>query len=120
MSPSDLGVFGLVKRAAAADEAGGSNAAAGNTAAAGWLGKGCGARVVRELRLLHRATQDGKQGCAWAAWCRNETYQRCSLDVCRGQTHCVRVWACRQQGRDREQTGWRLWFPANMSFLLQK
>jgi len=53
MSPSDLRVFGLVKRAAAADEAGGSNAAKGNTAAAGWLGKGCGARVVRELRLLH-------------------------------------------------------------------
>ena len=48
-SPSDLRVFDMVKRAAAADEAGGSNATAGNTAAAGWLGKGCGARVVHEL-----------------------------------------------------------------------
>jgi len=53
-----------------------------NTAAAGWLDKGCGAGVLRELRLLHRATQGGKQGRAWAAWCRNETYQGCSLDVC--------------------------------------
>jgi len=43
-----------------AGEAGGSNAAAGNTAEAGWLGKSCGARVVRELRLLHRAKQGGK------------------------------------------------------------
>jgi len=41
MSPSDLGVFGLDKRAAAADEASGGNASADDTVAAGWLGKGC-------------------------------------------------------------------------------
>jgi len=56
MSPSDLRVFGLDKRAAAADEAISGNAAADNTVAAGWLGKGCGAHSVRALRLLHRAT----------------------------------------------------------------
>jgi len=41
MSPSDLRVFGLDKRAAAADEASGGNASADDTVAAGWLGKGC-------------------------------------------------------------------------------
>jgi len=56
MSPSDLRVFGLDKRAAAADEAISGNAAADNTVAAGWLVKGCGAHSVRALRLLHRAT----------------------------------------------------------------
>jgi hypothetical protein len=58
---SDLGVFGLDKRAAAADEASSGNAAADDTVAAGWLGKGCGAHGVRALRLLHRATQGSKQ-----------------------------------------------------------
>ena len=67
MSPSDLRVFGLDKRAAAADEAISGNAAVDNTVAAGWLGKGCGAHGVRALRLLHRATQGGKQGRARAA-----------------------------------------------------
>ena len=86
MSPSDLGVFGSVKRAVVAGEACGNDAAAGNTAAAGWLGKSCDARVMRELRLVHRATQGGKQGRAWAAVCHDETYQRCSLDVCQGRT----------------------------------
>jgi len=62
MSPSDLGVFGLDGRAAAADKASSRNAGADNTVAAGWLGKGCGAHGVRALRLLHRATQGGKQG----------------------------------------------------------
>jgi len=66
MSPS--GVFVLVKRAAAADEAGGSNAAAGSSAAAGprWLGKGCGARVVRELCCTgqHKVANKGARG-----WC---------------------------------------------------
>jgi len=38
---SDLGVFGLDKRAATADEASGGNAATDDTVAAGWLGKGC-------------------------------------------------------------------------------
>ena len=46
---SDLGVFGLDKRAAAADEVGSSNAAADGIVAAGWLGKGCGAHSVRAL-----------------------------------------------------------------------
>jgi len=61
MSPSDLGVFGLDKRATAADEASSGNAAAYDTVAAEWLGKGCGTHGVRALRLLHRATQGGKQ-----------------------------------------------------------
>ena len=46
---SDLGVFGLDKRAAAADEASSGNAAADDIVAAGWLGKGCGAHSVRAL-----------------------------------------------------------------------
>jgi len=39
----------LDKRAAAADEASSGNAAADDTAAVGWLGKGCGAHSVRAL-----------------------------------------------------------------------
>jgi len=80
-----LQVFGLDKRAAAADEASGGNAAEDNSVEAGWLGKGCGAHGVRALQLLHRATQGGKQGRARAAWCRDLAYQRCHLDVCRGR-----------------------------------
>ena len=49
MSLSDLGVFGLDKRAAAADEASSGNAAADDIVATGWLGKGCGAHSVRTL-----------------------------------------------------------------------
>ena len=49
MSPSELGVFGLDKRAAAADEVSSGNAAADDIVAAGWLGKGCGAHSVRAL-----------------------------------------------------------------------
>jgi len=45
---SDLGVFGLDKRDAAADKASSGNAAADDTVAAGWLGKGCGAHGVRD------------------------------------------------------------------------
>jgi len=68
MSPSgsfcgafcDLGVFGLDKRAGAADEVNSGNAAADDIVAAGWLGKGCGAHSVRALRQFHRATQVGK------------------------------------------------------------
>ena len=63
MSPSDLGVFGLDKRAAAADEAISGNASADDTVAAGWLGKGCGAHGVRVLQLMHRATQGDKRRC---------------------------------------------------------
>ena len=44
-----LGVFGLDKPEAAADEASSGNAAADDTVAAGWLGKGCGAHSVRAL-----------------------------------------------------------------------
>jgi len=36
-------------------------AAADDTVATGWLGKDCGAHGMRALRLLHRATQGGKQ-----------------------------------------------------------
>ena len=61
MSPSDLGVFGLDKRAAAADDVNSGNAVADDIVAAGWLGKGCGAHSVRALRQLHRATQVGIQ-----------------------------------------------------------
>jgi len=50
MSLSDLGVFGLDKRAAAADEVSSGNAAADGIVAAGWLGKGCGAHSVRALQ----------------------------------------------------------------------
>jgi len=77
MSPSDsdLGVFVCAKREAAADGTGGSSAAAGSPVAAGWLGKGCGMRGVRALRLLHRAVQSGKQRRAWAAPRRNVTYR---------------------------------------------
>ena len=49
MSPNDLGVLGLDKRAAAADEASSGNAAADDIVVAGWLGKGCGAHSVRAL-----------------------------------------------------------------------
>ena len=78
-------VFGLDKQAAAADEASSGNAAANDTVAAGWLGKGCGAHGVRALRLLHRATQGGKQGLARTARCRNLAYQRWHPNVCRGR-----------------------------------
>jgi len=50
MSPIDIGVFGLDKRAAAADEVSSGNAAADGIVAAGWLGKGCGAHSVRALQ----------------------------------------------------------------------
>jgi len=85
MSPSDLGVLGLDKRAAAADEVNSGNAAADNIVAAGWLGKGCGAHSVRALRHLHRTTQVGKQGRERAERCRDLAYQRCHNDVCRGR-----------------------------------
>ena len=62
MSLSDLGVFGLDKRAAAAEEVSSGNTAADDIVTVGWLGKGCGAHSVRTLRQLHRATQVGKQG----------------------------------------------------------
>jgi len=75
MSPSDLGVFGLGKASGSGSEAGGGNATADNTVVAGWLGKGCGAHGVCALRLLHRATQGGKQGRARATRCRNLAYQ---------------------------------------------
>ena len=61
MSPSDLGVVGLDKRTAAADEASSDNAVEYDTVTVGWLDKGCGTHGVRALRLLHRATQGGKQ-----------------------------------------------------------
>ena len=47
---SDLGVSGLDKRAAAADEVNSVNAAGDDIVAAGWLGKGCVAHSVRALR----------------------------------------------------------------------
>jgi len=65
----------LDKRTAAADEASSGNAAAEDTMAAGWLGKGCGAHSVRALRLLHRATQGGKQGRAQVVRFRDLAYQ---------------------------------------------
>jgi len=89
MSPSDLGVFGSDKRAAAADEASSGNAAADDIVATGWLGKGCGARSVRALRLLHRATQGGKQGRARVVRCRDLAYRRCHLAVCRGRPEAL-------------------------------
>ena len=46
MSPNDLGVFGLDKRVALADEASSGNAAADDIVAAGWLGKVCGVCVA--------------------------------------------------------------------------
>jgi len=85
MSPSDLGVCGLEKRAAAADEASSGNAAADDIVAAGWLGKDCDAHSVRALRQLHRATQSVKQGRERAVRCRDLAYQRCYIDVCRGR-----------------------------------
>ena len=57
--------FWFGKTTTTADETGGSNSVTDNTVATGWLGQGCGAHVVRELCLLHRTTQDGKQGHAW-------------------------------------------------------
>jgi len=77
MSPS-VGVFGLDKRAAAADEASSGNAAADDTVVAGWLGKGCGAHGMRALPLLHRATQGGKQRRASGT----VPLPQCHLDVC--------------------------------------
>jgi len=71
---SDLGVFGLDKRAAAADEASSGNAAANDIVAAGWLGEGYGAHSVCALRQLHRATQVGKQGRERAVRCRDLAY----------------------------------------------
>ena len=85
MSPSDLGVFGLDKRAVAADEVSSGNAAADDIVAAGWLGKGCDAHSVRALGYLHRATQVGKHGRERALRCRDLAYQRCHIEVCRGR-----------------------------------
>ena len=82
---NDLGVFGLDKRTEAVDESNNGNAAADDTVAVGWLGKGCGAHSVRAIRLLHRATQGGKQGHAQAVRCRDLVYQRYHHNVCRGQ-----------------------------------
>jgi len=148
MSPS-LGVFGLDKRTAAADEASSGNAAADDIVAAGCLGQGCGAHSVRTLRQLHRATQSGKQRRERAVRCRDLTCQRCHIDVCQGRpehssqmcehclrcstlpplyygkrslaivTQCVRVRSCKNPRRGREETGWCLFVPTNMSPLLQ-
>ena len=83
MSPSDLGVFVCTNHAAEADGAGSANAAADSPVAAGWLGKGCGKRDVRALRLLHRAAQlSGKQRRAWAVLRRDVAYLLCCVDVC--------------------------------------
>ena len=98
VSERDLGVFGLDKRAAAADEASSGNAAADDIVAAGWLGQGCGAHSVRALRQLHRAIQGDKQGCERVVWCRDLAYQRCHINVCQGRPehsslmreHCLR------------------------------
>jgi len=144
-----LGVFGLDKREAADDEVSNGNAAADNIVAAEWLGKGCGAHRVRALRQLHRATQVGKQGRERAVRCRDLAYQRCHIHVCRGRpehsslmrehcrrcstlppfyhgkrshaivTQCVRVRACKNPRRGKEETGWCLFVPTNMSPLLQ-
>jgi len=61
MSPSDLGVFDLDKRAEAAEETSSGKATVYDTVTAGWMGKDCGTHGVRPLRLLNRATQAGKQ-----------------------------------------------------------
>jgi len=144
-----LGVFGLDKRAAAADEARSGNAAADDIVAAGLLGQGCGAHSVHALRKLHRATQSGKQRRERAVLCRDLAYHRCHIDVCRGRpehssqmcehclrcstlpplyhgkrshtivTQCVRVRACKNPRRGQEETGWCLFVPTNMSPLLQ-
>ena len=76
-----LGVFGLDKRGAVADEASRGNAAADDIVGAGWLGKGCGAHSVRALG----ATQVGKQGRERALRCRDLAYQRCHIEVCQGR-----------------------------------
>jgi len=140
-----LGVYGLDKRAAGADQASSGNAAADDIVTAGWLGKGCGAHSVRALGQLHRATQISKQGREWVVRCRDLAYQRCHIDVCRGQpehssqmrehclrcstlppfyhgkrshaivTQCVRVRTCKNPRRSREETGWWLFVPTNMS-----
>jgi len=82
MSLINLGVFGLDKRTAAADEASRGNTAAYDTVTATWLGKGCGTQGVRALRLLNRATRS--EG-ARAAPCRDLVFQRCHLEVCWNQ-----------------------------------
>ena len=89
---SDLGVFGLDKRAAAADEASSGNSGADDIVTTGWLGQDCGAHSVRALPQLHRATQSSKQRREWAVRCRDWAYQRCHIDVCRGRPeHSSRV-----------------------------
>ena len=94
MSPIDLGVFGLDKRAAAADEVNSGNTAADDIVAAGWLGKGCGAHSVRAIRQLHMATQVGKQGRERALRCRDLAYQQCHIEVCRGRPECTLFGVC--------------------------
>ena len=60
MSPSDLGIFGVDKPVLAADVVNRGYTAPDDIVAAGCLGN-CGAHGVHVLRLLHRATQGGKQ-----------------------------------------------------------
>jgi len=135
----------LDKRAAAADEASGGNAAEDNSVAAGWLGKGCGAHGVRALRLLHRATQGANKSargrCGVVIWftsgaismCVGADQEHSSLmgAHCLGCstlptfhhgkrshaliTQCVRVRACQNPRRGREETGWHVFVPTNMS-----
>ena len=107
-------VFGLDKRAAAADEVSSGKAAADDTVAAGWLGTGCGAHSVRALRQLHSSLM--REHCL-----------RCSTlpPICHGKrshaivTQCVRVRVCKTPRRGKEETGWCFFVPTNMSPLLQ-
>jgi len=57
MFPSDLGVFGLDKRGAAADEASSGNVGADDIVTAGWLGQGCGAHSVRTMKVAQGNTK---------------------------------------------------------------
>jgi len=78
--PSDLGVFGLDKRVAAADEASSDNAAADDIEAAG-----CWVKAVVHTACVHYDCCTGQHKVAnkgaRAAPCRVLAYQRSHLDL---------------------------------------
>jgi len=81
VSPINLGVFGVDKRATAADEASKREqqlqmrqAAAMHQQMTLWQQDGWAKAVAHMACVLHRRTQGGKQGRARVAWCHDLAY----------------------------------------------
>jgi len=123
MSPSDLGVFVLATRGAAANEAGGSSAVKGNTEAAAKQPVCTGARNLRALtRVSLRPLPQwaALQGCTAAALMAEHYNAEKSSGQCAracgalarvralpvARTTCVRYASSSGRGKSKEQHAW--------------